>query len=140
MTTIIIICLALLIASAIAKSVMDTLTFHFDTSVFALSRKHRSWLDPRVSWKRKYKNGNKEEGERFWGSSRWFVMFTDAWHMTQFVHLSSFFAIAAMLVSTEYPKYAVSVGVCSYFAINLIYGFVFELFFSDALEYREPKN
>lgn len=30
-----------------------------------------------ISWKNKWKNGK----EKFWGSSRWFVMFTDAWHL-----------------------------------------------------------
>lgn len=34
-----------------------------------------------VSWQNKWKYGQKELGEYFWGSSRWFVMFTDAWHL-----------------------------------------------------------
>lgn len=33
------------------------------------------------SWQNKYKNGDKKQGEKFFGSSRWFVMFTDAWHL-----------------------------------------------------------
>ena len=32
-------------------------------------------------WKLKYKNGDPALGERFWGSSRWFVFLTDAWHL-----------------------------------------------------------
>ena len=33
------------------------------------------------SWQNKWKNGDKAQGERFFGSSRWFVLFTDAWHL-----------------------------------------------------------
>lgn len=33
------------------------------------------------SWKNKWKNGDKKQGEKFFGSSRWFVLFTDAWHL-----------------------------------------------------------
>jgi len=33
------------------------------------------------SWQNKYKNGDKKQGEKFFGSSRWFVAFTDAWHL-----------------------------------------------------------
>jgi len=34
-----------------------------------------------VSCKNKWKDGDKSKGEKFFGSSRWFVMFTDAWHL-----------------------------------------------------------
>ena len=33
------------------------------------------------SWQNKYKNGDKRQGEKFFGSTRWFVAFTDAWHL-----------------------------------------------------------
>ena len=33
------------------------------------------------SWQNKWKNGDKSQGEKFFGSSRWFVLFTDAWHL-----------------------------------------------------------
>ena len=33
------------------------------------------------SWQNKYKNGDKKQGEKFFGSTRWFVAFTDAWHL-----------------------------------------------------------
>jgi len=32
------------------------------------------------------KNGDAYMKERFWGSSRWFVMFTDGWHLTQEIY------------------------------------------------------
>lgn len=33
------------------------------------------------SWQNKYKNGDKKQGEKFFGSTRWFVSLTDAWHV-----------------------------------------------------------
>ena len=33
------------------------------------------------SWGNKWKNWDKSQGEKFFGSSRWFVVFTDAWHL-----------------------------------------------------------
>jgi hypothetical protein len=34
-----------------------------------------------LSWQNKWKNGDKSQGEKFFGSSRWFVAQTDAWHL-----------------------------------------------------------
>ena len=34
-----------------------------------------------LSWQNKWKNGDKKQGEKFFGSSRWFVSLTDAWHL-----------------------------------------------------------
>lgn len=34
-----------------------------------------------ISWQNKWKDGNPAKGEKFWGSSRWFVALTDAWHL-----------------------------------------------------------
>ena len=123
----------LIIASSIAKSVMDTLNFHYDTSIFARS-KYRDFLDPAISWKRKYKNGDPKQGERFWGSSRWFSFVTDGWHLFQCVHLSAFFASLAIMVTSGMSEHKLIAGLAAFVASYLIYGFVFELFFGDLLE------
>lgn len=34
-----------------------------------------------ISWKNKWKNGDKNQGEKFFGSSRWFVALTCGWHL-----------------------------------------------------------
>ena len=55
-----------------------------------------------VAWKNKWKNGDKKQGEKFFGSSRWFVMFTDAWHLFGFLERVSLvisFTIVGHLVS-----------------------------------------
>lgn len=33
-----------------------------------------------ISCVNKWKNGDKSQGEKYFGSSRWFVAFTDTWH------------------------------------------------------------
>lgn len=38
------------------------------------------------SWRNKYKNGEPKQGERFFGSSTVFVMFTDGWHLFNFLY------------------------------------------------------
>ena len=43
-----------------------------------------------LSWQNKWKNGDKKQGEKFFGSSRWFVPLTDAWHLFGFVFRSSY--------------------------------------------------
>ena len=62
--------------------VMDLIQFHFDKSIF--SKKDRLYWDPSASWANKWKwvdvNGKQVRKEKFWGSSRWFVRFTDGWH------------------------------------------------------------
>jgi hypothetical protein len=50
-----------------------------------------------TSWKNKWKNGDKKQGERFFGSSRWFVMFTDAWHLFGFLERISFIICSGII-------------------------------------------
>lgn len=43
--------------------------------------------DPKISYRNKWAYGFEgEQIERFWGSSRWFVFLTDAWHLLGFFH------------------------------------------------------
>ena len=62
-----------------------------------------------LSWRNKWKNGDKKSGEKFWGSSRWFVLFTDAWHLF------------GMLFRVFYAKAYICVGLL--ISINIWYLF-----------------
>ena len=74
-----------------------------------------------VAWKNKWKDGDKSKGEKFFGSSRWFVMFTDAWHLFGFVfrvsYCTAFLAIGSLalynplLPLLAIPAYALFAGV-----------------------------
>ena len=76
----IIIGLVFIIISTFSKSIMDKLQFHYDKSIFKNFKNQQFW-DGRISWKNKWKNGDKEQGEKFPGSSTIFVFSTDAWHL-----------------------------------------------------------
>lgn len=57
------------------------------------------------SWKNKWKNGDKKQGEKFFGSSRWFVLFTDAWHLFGLLFRLSFivtYTSIGMLANVSY--------------------------------------
>lgn len=57
------------------------------------------------AWKNKWKNGDKKQGEKFFGSSKWFVMFTDGWHLFGVLFRISFAAAylcVGMLTKVSY--------------------------------------
>ena len=80
--------LGLVVLAAIAKAIMDL------SSEGALPWNAAVW-DKGKSWRRKWKNGDPELGERFPGSSTVFVFVTDGWHFSQFVFLNSLFGAFA---------------------------------------------
>lgn len=51
----------LLLISALAKSVMDKISFHFSTSVFKNVKNPQYW-NPAISWKNKYNNLDSTQG------------------------------------------------------------------------------
>lgn len=70
----------LIALAGICKAVCDKIVFHHSSSVFA---NQSDFFNPRTSWKFKWKNGDREQGERFMFSSTWLVFTTDAWHLFQ---------------------------------------------------------
>jgi hypothetical protein len=110
--------LIFLVLSAVMKAVMDKLQFHFSTSIFY---NLENW-NPRNSWRNKWKNGDPNQGERFWGSSRWFVRFTDAWHNFQSFMLTFMF-LAIVNYKTFINWYV------DFIIIYLIFTTIFELTF-----------
>lgn len=97
-------------AAAFFNAVMDTLQFHFSTSIF--KNLNQNFWNPNVSFK-VLKN--------FLGIVR-----LDAWHLTKFCLLGSFiaFGYALYFMSHIYPVWALAPA---FFAEWFI---VFELFFS----------
>lgn len=95
--------LLLIFVSGVANGVMDTLQFHYSSSVFATwSPEWQSWLDPSKSWVMKWQIGNEGQvilKERFWGSSTWFSFTTDAWHCAKFIYQNSLIAAFAYTIT-----------------------------------------
>ena len=71
--------------SAFYYAIFWTLQFHYESSIF--STLPQKWWNPEISWKNKWLDGVESKGEAFWGSSRWFVFITDAFHFFQSIFL-----------------------------------------------------
>jgi len=74
-------------ATLINISIITSFLRGFAKAIYDLSEdgklkfyKKTYWIKA-FSWQNKYKNGDKKQGEKFFGSTRWFVAFTDAWHL-----------------------------------------------------------
>lgn len=96
--------IALVCIAAILKAYMDYLQF--------------SNID---SWRNKWKNGDKSQGEKFPFSSTILVFLTDRWHFAQSLFLSTIFA----LVVTYKVKFNV---VVDFLILRSIFGLTFEMF------------
>ena len=77
----------MIIAYCIFISIITSFLSGFSKAICDLSEdgklkfyKKTYWIKA-FSWQNKYKNGDKKQGEKFFGSTRWFVAFTDAWHL-----------------------------------------------------------
>ena len=123
--------LLFIILAGIFKAVMDKLLFHYSKSIF--SNLNQQYWNPKLSCNNKWKNGNEHEGERFFGSSTFFVLFTDAWHLFQ--HFNIFCLITAIVTYT---------GLVNIFIDFALYYFLytvsFEITFKHLLKHREYVN
>ena len=100
--TLIILSVVFSILSGISKAVMDL-------SEESKIKGNPLFWHKNKSWQNKWKNGDKTQGERFWGSSRWFVLFTDAWHLF------------GVLFRAFYAKVYICIGLL--ISINIWYSF-----------------
>ena len=66
----------LIFLAAMSEAIMDNLQFHYYKSIFS-NRKSQQFWNPLISWSNKYKNGDKNLGEKFIGSTTVFVGLTD---------------------------------------------------------------
>lgn len=114
------------IVSAFAEAVMDTLQFHYATSVFAMFKNQLFW-NPELSWRNKYKNGNPFDGEKFLFSKTLFVGLTDGWHLFKLIrNFCLFFGI--FLIFNLYFGFWLSLIYSS--ILRIVYGLTFTGFYS----------
>lgn len=125
-----------LVIAGIGKAIMDTLQFHFSTSVFKHLDKNY-WWNPAISWKNKWKNHDPKQGEAFPGSSTIFVFVTDAWHFFQFIFLRFFFAcIILFMIYGGLVIFGLMWvdWIIQYVGLSVIFGLTFTLFYSKILK------
>jgi hypothetical protein len=84
---------------------MDTLSFHYNVSIFSKWIKYEDFTNPQKSWVNKYKFNNPTLGPKFFGSKTFLVWTTDLWHLSKTLMIT-FFALAIVfytpLITTGY--------------------------------------
>lgn len=92
---IIVLSVILLIISGISKAICDVSAIN--GSIDKLSKLNMFWWRKSISANNKYKDRDKNKGEAFIGSTTIFVIFTDAWHLFDFIRDLSL--ILALLIT-----------------------------------------
>lgn len=132
MVALIVISIITAICAGISRAVSNKMLFHYRNSIFKLN----DWYNPEKSWRNKWKLNHDRTLmtdaygkyiERFKFSSTLLVMFTDAWHLFEFIFricfATSFICIALL---TNYSKWF-NFG---YVIVYLIFTFTFHIFFT----------
>jgi len=115
--------LILIILAAVLNAVMDILSYRYDISVFSKYPKFNQFTQPALSWQNKWKNGDRKQGEKFFGSSTFLVWTTDAWHLSKTLML----ACISIAIVTYRPMIHPVIDAIAYW---IVFGIVFELFWS----------
>ena len=94
-----------MLITLIISSVVLTIVSGFSKAVMDLSEEGKIKFKPSRYWIKamsspnKWKNGDPRKGEKFFGSSRWFVSLTDAWHVFGYIFRVSY-AIAFLAIGS----------------------------------------
>lgn len=117
------------ILQGFSKSISDTLQFHYSSSIFSESGSMSFFgVD---SWKRKYKNGDVAQGEKFPLSTSLFVFLTDGWHCTNTIQIFSQLAGFYIALNLNITP-SIAIYYClGYWIIRTI---VFHIFFTYLLK------
>jgi hypothetical protein len=118
----------LIMISAIAEAVMDTISHRFSESIF--KDLNDDWWDPTFSWRNKYKDKSEYLGPKFWGSTTFFVFVTDAWHMFKMISKEGFLLGLAFLSIGIFNLNFWDV-VILFTVVRSFYGFIFHLNYSN---------
>lgn len=136
-----------MICAGLCNSIMDTLAYHFNASIFAEMEDHMYW-NPNLSWTLKWKDGNPDNGPAFFGSTTFLVWSTDAWHLFKalflmfimlsvistahmYVHFTRIDFTSQTQTQTQthmFPLWKYSI--CTYIILHLSMSCTFELFYS----------
>jgi hypothetical protein len=80
---------SLVFVSGAAKGFNETLQFNYPIFEKTFPGAKKQWFDPKVSWRNKYEGGNPDNGPKFFLSTSLLVMFTDQYHLNNFIHRSA---------------------------------------------------
>ena len=80
---------SLVLVGGSAKGFNETLQFNYKVFEKTFPGANKQWFDPRVSWRNKYEGGNPDNGAKSFLSTSVLVMFTDQYHLNNFIHKSA---------------------------------------------------
>jgi hypothetical protein len=112
--------------AAVCNAILNTLSHHYDTSIFR--HFNRQFFDPEISWYNKYKDGIVSHGHKKW--KLWFIevnspdYLSDFWHIVKSAMVWSICAAIACLM--PYP-------VISFVLLGCSWNIVFNLFYNHIL-------
>lgn len=110
-----------LIIAGICKAVSDTLADHSSKSIFPAS-----W-DKAKSSSNKWKGGNPDRGEKFFGSSTFLVWLTDPWHLSNMLQYTCFI----LAIVSYWPVYGWLIDAI---LLKCIFTITFEVFYRWVLK------
>jgi hypothetical protein len=87
---------------ATAKGFNETLLFNYKIFEKTFPGANKQWFDPKVSWRNKYEGGNPDNGPKFFLSTSAFVMFTDQYHLNNFIQKTAI--MSALVIKIGAPK------------------------------------
>jgi len=134
--------LLLFFMSGMLNAIMDTLQFHFGSSIFSKPPFGSGFWDPKTSWKNKYK----ERGDTWMVNliekldDGPFVFLTDGWHFMQMFWRVTLFSATLM------ARYTTNIEVTGIFILDLIISFsiistvylgAFVIFFNSLLKKKK---
>jgi hypothetical protein len=123
---------SLTMVSGMFDGTAETLKFHTPNFFKRCPGANPQFWNPGLSWVNKWKNGDPDQGERFWQSSRAFVCTTDGYHLMRTGR--NLFAMGAIVVhlgeKREWYKYLIDFAV-NYLAFSVGFTITYDLIFKD---------
>jgi len=77
---------SLIFTAGAAKGFNETLMFHWKAFHHSFPKASPQWFNPNESWRNKYKDGNPDAGAKFPLSTSLLAMFTDQYHLNNFIN------------------------------------------------------
>ena len=85
-----------------AKGFNETIQFNYKIFEKTFPGANKQWFDPKVSWRNKYEGGNPDNGAKSFLSTSVFVMFTDQYHLNNFIQKTAI--MTALVIKIGEPK------------------------------------
>jgi len=89
----------LIFLSGSAKGFNETLQFNYPIFEKTFPGVNDQWFNPKISWRNKYKDANPDNGPKFFLSTSAFVMFTDQYHLNNFIHKAALTSAIVIRIS-----------------------------------------